>query len=42
MIMAAGISERDAIQMAMLKVGWKPSTSKEIDRVRMILRRMEK
>ena len=40
MIMAEGVSEREAIQIAMLEVGWKPGTSAEIDRVRMVLRRM--
>jgi hypothetical protein len=40
MMMADGVSEREAIEMAMLEVAWKPNTCAEIDRVRMALRRM--
>lgn len=39
MIMAAGVSEREAMQMAMLEFDWQPNTCSEIDRVRMVLRR---
>lgn len=40
MLVEHGTSEREAIALAMLDMGWKPATAKEIDRVRSVLRRM--
>jgi len=41
MNMAAGVSEREAILTAIVKCGWRPDTCSEVDRVRVVLRRMK-
>jgi hypothetical protein len=40
MIMAHGESELPALQNAMAEMNWKPDTCAELDRVRMVIRRI--